>query len=473
MPTAVLKKPSKHSEARPRWATPRTDRPTYGHRPAAIAAVLGTPLYPWQRQVADVGLEYDPATGLLAYQKIIYTVPRQAGKSTLSWCWELDRSISPEWGQPQRTAYSAQTGWDARRKLIDDQVPVLEESKLWPFVRRVLRGQGNESVIFKTRGRIDIVSGDKGAGHGRTLDLGVIDEAFDDVDDRREGALVPAMKTRRNSQLLVTSTAGTDESIYLKRLVRAGRSAVEKGVTQNVAYFEWSVPQEEPFDDPEVWRRYVPALTPTAEAAMSAAVQSDMSESEFRRAFLNQWTTMETDRVIPVEAWDAVTFRDAKPEAPLRLGLDVMPDRSSGAIVVVGQATGELVETFEGMGRVVTRAAELSKRHKAPIVIDGTGPAASIADELEAQRVKVERLSGPDYAASCARIFDAIMDRQIAVRSSNQLDVAVAGVRKRPQGDRFVWARTSSATDVTPFIALTLAFGAPPTRKSTPLVATT
>jgi hypothetical protein len=40
----------------------------------------GTPLMPWQRYVADVALEIDPETGLLAYRGVDVTVPRQSGR---------------------------------------------------------------------------------------------------------------------------------------------------------------------------------------------------------------------------------------------------------------------------------------------------------------------------------------------------------------------------------------------------------
>lgn len=430
--------------------------------------------------MADVALEYDPSTGLLAYPLVIVTVMRQTGKTTLLFAFELDRCIwSDEWGGPQRVAYSAQTGWDARRKLIDDQAPILEASPLKAFVKRILRGTGNESIVFKTGSRIDLISGDKGAGHGRTLDQGILDEAFDDVDDRREGAMVPAMRTRRNAQRIVASTAGTDESIYLQRLVRLGRSAVEDGKTDGIAYFEWSVPKEDDEDyeglawnDPVAWRRYIPALDDTAERAMHNALES-MSESEFRRAMLNQWMTLETDRVIPAESWEEICFKDIAPGDHVKFALEVNEDRALGSLVAVGDGVGELVDTFEGMTRVVERCSEIAKRHRASIVIDKTGPAASLVGDLKAKGVKVELLTGPEVAIATGRFFDAVMDGTLKVRESVHLDKGAAAVRKKRQGDRFVWKRTSTtAPDVTSVMALTLAYGAPDNRR-VPLIAVT
>ena len=91
-----------------RYATVRTDRESLGHEVAAVAAQLGQPLMPWQRQVADVALELLPGTHTPAYREVIVTVPRQAGKSSLVLCIELQRCL--RWPGAPRVAYSAQTG---------------------------------------------------------------------------------------------------------------------------------------------------------------------------------------------------------------------------------------------------------------------------------------------------------------------------------------------------------------------------
>ena len=49
-----------------------------------MAEALGWPLMGWQRYVADVAGEIDPATGLFAYAAVGLTVPRQSGKTTLT-----------------------------------------------------------------------------------------------------------------------------------------------------------------------------------------------------------------------------------------------------------------------------------------------------------------------------------------------------------------------------------------------------
>jgi purine nucleoside permease len=60
MATPMTISPSSLLNCPPRWSTPRTDRPTLGGKVAQIAELLGTPLRPWQRHVADIAYEIDP-----------------------------------------------------------------------------------------------------------------------------------------------------------------------------------------------------------------------------------------------------------------------------------------------------------------------------------------------------------------------------------------------------------------------------
>ena len=109
---------------------------------------------PWQRYVADVGLELLEGTAIPAYREIVVTIPRQNGKTTLTLAFEIQRALG--WGGPQSIAYTAQTGKDAREKLLNDQAPLLvaKTSSCRKGVARVLRGVGNEAITFVTGSRI-------------------------------------------------------------------------------------------------------------------------------------------------------------------------------------------------------------------------------------------------------------------------------------------------------------------------------
>lgn len=441
---------------RPRWATPATDRPNLAAQVEEVAARLGQPLMPWQRLVAEVGTEYDPRTGLPAFREVVVTVPRQSGKTTLVLAFEVQRSLGR--GRAQRTAYTAQTGWDARKKLIDDQAPVLMASPFRPLVKQVLRGSGNEGVVWANGSRIDVMASTESAGHGRTVDLGVIDEAFSDVDARREQALLPAMATRADAQLLVVSTAGTDSSVYLRNKVDTGRAMAADGRTSGIAYFEWSADESADPDDPDVWWSCMPALGHTITEEVVRHARLTMSDGEFRRAFLNQWTSSD-ERVIPVDVWDAACGT-REPAGNLVYAVDVNPDRSWATVGVAGTHGGtpivSVVDRRPGTGWVAGRLVELTNL----VSLEQTGPVASLVPELEAAGVTVNRLSRGDLAAACGGFFDDVADRNVEIRRDASLDSAIAGAVQATSGDAWVWARRTSSADVSPLVAVTVALWA-------------
>ena len=444
------------TDAVARYATQRTDRDTLGHEVAAVAEQLGQPLMMWQRQVANVALELLPGTRIPAYREVVVTTPRQVGKSFFVLCLELQRCL--RWPGAPRVAYSAQTGTDARRKLLDDQVPALKNSPLWATVATVHRAGGREAIVFRPGSRIDVFASNEGAGHGRTIDLAVLDEAFDDEDDRREGAMTPAMATRLAAQLLVISTAGTEKSAYLWRKVQAGRDAVANGVTEGIAYFEWSASPDDDIDDPATWRAANPALGHTITEETVRHERASMSEGTFRRMALNMWTVAE-DRVIPASAWQAVIAAEAAPRGNLAIGIDVDPERTYGSIVIADRdGNVELVEHREGVGWLVDRAIGLAKKWNAKVALDGRGPAGLFAADFAAEYIEVAAYTAQEMTYACAAVFDAVMDNRIKVRPHPDLDAAAAAVTRRQVLDAWTWGRRGSATDVSPIVAMTLAF---------------
>lgn len=438
-----------------------------------IARALGIRLLPWQREVLEVALEVEP-DGTPAYRERIVSVPRQCGKSTLALI-VLLRAVLTRDGA--RVAYTAQTGWDARRKVLEDWVPMVERSRLASVVHRVYRSASDAAIVF-TRdvggGRLEHMASVEDAGHGRILDAAVIDEAWADPDERREAALLPTMATRRHGELWITSTAGTELSLYWARKVAQGREAAGRGETSGICYFEWSAPPEADSDDEDAWWACHPGL---ADGLIPLGVvrhaRRSMAEREFRRAFLNVPTAGSDERVVPAAAWDAVCSLQATPSGELRFAADAMPDRSRAAIVVFGGGVAELVEAREGVTWVGPRLVELAQRHRAGVVLDAQGPLASLIEDLKTVGVRVQELRTADVIVAAARTLDAIVDGTVRVRTSPVLTQAAERVRRRPVGDRWLWSRQASEGDVSPFLALSLAVGAPEAPRLRPLIAVT
>lgn len=410
---------------------------------------------PWQRLVADVGCEIDSVTGFPAYREVVVTVPRQSGKTALFLSWQIDRCLN--WGRPQRSAFTAQTGKDARDKWLDELFPLIRNSKLSPLVAKngIKEGMGNESIHWKTGSLIRLLSTSAGSGHSKTLHQAVMDEIWYDVDDRREQGLRPAMITIADAQLLVCSTAGTAGSTIYNRKVAAGRKAVADD-TGGVAYFEWSAPDDWDPADEESWWTFMPALGYTIGPEAIRAERGAMEPGEFRRAYGNR-SAPGADLVIPVDVWRRVCNPTAKPDGQLRFGVDVAEDRASSAIVAVGGGVFELVDHRAGTGWVVGRCNELTAMHGGRVALDFGGPAGVLADSIN----DCDRLQGREVTQACAAMYDAIVEARVTFRTDTAFDKAVEGVVKKPVGDNWVWSRKASMEDVTPLMAATVAMPNP------------
>ena len=451
-------KTSSLSLIKPRFGTERqSGRETYGDRVAFIASQMGWELMPWQRLVADVGLEVDSDTGRLAYREVVVTVPRQNGKSSLLLAVECARCLM--WGGPQNVAYTAQTGLDGRMKFLDDQMPMLENSVLNGSIDRVYRAAHNTALTWKNGSRISVLSTGEKSGHGKTLDLAVIDEAFADMDNRREQALLPTMATRVSPQMWNVSTAGTPSSTYLRRKVDVGRAAVNGGKTSGIAYFEWSIPDDADVDDPVVWAEFMPAYGITITEETVAHARQTMTDGDFRRAFGNQWTDTE-ERLIPAEWWAAASQHGVEADVDSSVfAVDARVDRSA-AVVTVGDADGnvELVEFRPGVSWVLDWfvGGESSRRERR-VVVDRNGPLGGVADELERAGLLVVRLDSVGVRKTCGTFFDGLSDGKVRVRDNSLISEAVSHAANRSTADSWAWHREAPGGEI--LMGLSLAYG--------------
>lgn len=481
------------SEVRPRWATPRDlSRPSYGDAIAKVAAALGKPLQPWQRQIADVATELLP-DGTWAYRKVVIHVQRQGGKTTLILPVSLHRTLIRALA---KTWFTAQRRQDARDTWLD----CAELVKAGPLdgLIRVRRSNGSEALTTPTGSTFRVFAPNEDGLHGKANELVTVDEgwSFDGAEGAAlQQAINPTFATT-GGQLWLPSTAGTSASTWYRGHVEQGRAAVEAGANTGVAYFEWSL------DDVAAARctelltdlhrrpggaRAAVEVDPSAAAMLDevlalvlaahpgAFVRADvirddalgMPPGEFLRAYGNVWTRT-SDRVIPEHVWrDARDRTLTPPEGDLVLAFDVAVDRSSAAIAgawrdAAGVPAIDVLDARAGAGWVAQRVEELAARWRVEVVgVDAAGPALDVVDELERRgRVKVARYGGRDYVAACAGLLAAAHAGLLKHRGNPDLDAAVEAAARRDLGDGWAWSRRRSAASIAPLVAATVALWA-------------
>lgn len=449
-----------HTQARtaavPRFATRRRpERRTLGGRVAKFADLLGTPLMPWQRDLVDVALELDEQTGRLAYREVVVTVPRQQGKTTLVLSVEADVCVNRA---PATVIYTAQTGADARKKLLEEHVPMLLQSQLGVLIDKIDRAKGEEAVRFFNGSQVRLNAGSESSGHGAVVDAGFIDEAFKDVDNRREGAILPAMVTRPHGQMWVVSTQGTGASAYLNRKCEMGRAAAAADSGTGVCYVEYSAGQDDDPADPATWWGCMPALGHTIDEAVVRHAFQTMELPEFKRAFLNVQDSSATDRPIPEVLWVRVADESASPSDGIVLAVEASIDGSAASLVVADRyGAVEVVDNRPGVDWVPGRVFEVWKRHRCRVVIDSRGPAKQFLQPLRLAGVPVEELSTGQVAEAAIVFLSRVADRSLRVRPSAVLDLAVEAGRRRWSGEQWFWARKDAGSDVSPLVAASLA----------------
>ena len=428
---------------------------------------------PWQREAADIALEVDPETGLLVYREVVLLTPRQSGKTTELLAIAVQRALT--W-PAQNIVYTAQTRIEARKKWEDEHQPLLESSPVLAPLFRTRKSRGQEAFMWRNDSRHGLIAATKKSGHGPPLDLGFIDEAFSQEDDRLEQAFRPAMIARPQPQLWITSTAGDAESTYLRSKVATGRARLRAERAGQTCYIEYSAAEDADPADPATWRTCMPALgvirddgSGISEATIQAELDSMRDEhgSEgmrlFRRAYLNQWPDeMPSDwLIVPEQIWTGRAGAVGRPSGPVAFGVSsAWPDAEYSSIVVAGvnghEVWVELIDYRPGSTWLPTRVAELvGKWRPVATVLDDHDPAAREKIALARAKVRLTAINMIEAGQAYGMLLSALMGDAPYLRhyGQPQLATAVAGATKRPVGDAHVWARKGPA-DTSPVVAM-------------------
>jgi hypothetical protein len=283
---------------------------------------------------------------------------------------------------------------------------------------------------------------------------------------------MPTMSARPNPQLWYLGSA-VDQLVHDHGVVFARlRARAKAGGDPSLAFFEWGVagfdrPDEVPADvamDPGAWAQANPALGIRIDPEHVAKEQRSMDPRTFavERLGVGDWPSTDPNEqaVIDPRLWDALVDTESVVLDPVWFAVDTTPDRGFTSIAAAGhRADGlvhvELVDRRPGTGWVLERVRELRDRHSpAGVLVDSASPAASLADGLRAELV-----NSTEHARSCGLLFDLVADTKLRHLGSLEVRAAVRGARRRPLGDAWAWSRRSSALDISPLVAVTLAVG--------------
>lgn len=436
-----------------------------GKEAIEVARRAGLHLDDWQQHALMGALRTQP-NGKWAALEVGVDVARQNGKGGILEARELAGIFAFEERLIIHSAHLVDTSLEAMERLLwlMEDIPEFEMQ-----IKRVVRTNGREGIIFKSGQRIRFRTRTKGGGRGFTADCILLDESMF-LPEMTVAALVPTLSARPNPQIWYTGSA-VDQQVHehgsvFARIRRRG-IAGDKGV----AYFEWSAPYEldeisDHIDDPDVWRMANPAMgiRINEEFVKTERRALDLRSFAVERLGVGDWPT-DADEAAAID-WDEwKTLHDNKSYMvdPVCLAFDVTPSRDRCTIAAAGLRPDgilhcEVAEYRRNTGWVAKKLAEITtKRRVHSIVYDARSPAAALRKQLEAEYVDAQAIDTRGYADACGAFLDLVADKRVRHLAQDELNAAVKNAATRPLGDAWAWSRKISAADISPLVAVTLA----------------
>lgn len=436
-----------------------------------LAKHAGLTLLPWQCDAVRDILALDDR-GRWAHFESGLNVARQNGKGSVLEAIELAGLFL----QALRTQiHSAHEFATSTEHFMRIESLIQNTPDLHAQVASYRHSHGEEAIRLKNGSRLVFKTRTKSGTRGFSGDRVILDEAMV-LTTASIGAMMPTLRasqTRRGPQLIYAGSA-VDQIVHPHGLVWSRvRDRGIRGGDPSLCYIEYSADAEHPLDvtdemevDVEQWMKANPSLDVLITREHMEREHRSMDPRTFAVELLGvgDWPDPEGtgDYMIDPERWADLLDEDSAMDDPVVIAFDVSPDRRTsvvaGGIDQRGLLLAEVIDSRAGTNWAPDRIQQLYRSHDVvEIACDGYGPAASIANQVEAGiGVNVRRLSSTEMGQACGVIVDFVNEGGIAHLGQDDLTDAVKGARPRPLGDAWAWSRRSSAVNISPLVAATI-----------------
>ncbi len=443
-----------------------SQRPRLKHLPSLRAGSAGPDAVEW---AAEAGLVMDEWQAWVLLEALAERVderwsafevclicPRQNGKGSVLEALELYHLFVLHTPLIVHSAHEFKTAREhfmRIRRLIEDTPELFEQ------VDYIHVGNNDQSIRLKDGCRLNFLARSSGSGRGFSGDLVVLDEAYD-LPEAAIGAMGPTLSARPNPQIWYTSSAPRADSHVLHKVRNRGISQTG----DRLFFAEWG--NESGSEDNEENRAranpgYPHRLTPEnleAEADMMSGLGTEYARERLGIPDIED----STSGVFGPGVWPALKDEGSQIDGPGIIALDVSPNFEFASFAAAGTRSDgrtheELVDRRPGTAWVVARAQTLCERY-GPLIVDPRGPVSGLLDDLKSAGVELVELADGDFPKACAALQKDVLDGTFRHLGQAPLDAAVAGAQIRPSGDAWRWSRSSSYVDISPLVAVTVAF---------------
>jgi hypothetical protein len=446
---------------------------TLGPEVFEVASMAG--LVPDPEQALILDATFGVRDGKSAARDIGVCAPRQNLKTGTLKCMALGWLYVTEERLIVWSAHEFGTAQEAFRDMCEliESTPDLDRE-----VKQIHRGNGDEAIELTHDRRLKFKARTKGGGRGLTGNRIVLDEAMY-LKAAHMGALVPTLRAVRDPQLVFAGSAGMGDSHVWRSIRDRGR----EGGDPSLAWNEWASDAEPggcadgdecthrlgvdgcALDDTDRLLRSNSAIGRRITLETLAADRRTMPAEEYARETLGWWDPPDDDDdadIFTEDQWLACAEPDSVIFGSFAFGIDVAPDGNRAAIAVAGRTADGMahvavVDAREGTTWVPARLAELLEKHQAKVALDPAGPAGALLKDLTTVGVEPEQIKARELVQTCGWFYNLVESGDLRHRDEAALFEAVVGVKKRPVGDAWAWARKEARNDITPLYAATLA----------------
>ena len=401
------------------------------------------------------------AEGFYAADTIQISIPRQVGKTYLIACIIFALCL---------THKNLTVIWTAHRKTTAAETfaqfdGMSKRPKVAAHVLQVLRGKGDEKILFKNGSRILFGARESGFGRGFTgVDVLVCDEGQIMSESVMED-MAATQNVAPNPLFFLMGTPPRPKDPAETWLLF--REEALGGDSDATLYIETSADRNADPLDRKQWRKANPSFPHrTTERAMLRLRKKLKNEDSWNREALGIYDEI-TKQFSPLngpmwdEAVDVGPSSDAKPDA---LAVDMSHDRqiSVGACWLESESA-HVEEVWAGTDDTAALdwVEDAWKRagRRTRVVIDSMSPAASMVPALKARGVNVHVGTASDMSKGCGLIVSDLEAGRLTHADQESVNDARAGARKRAIGTAGGWGydRKDPSVQIHPIVSVTLA----------------
>ena len=446
----------------PRISSKLNDLPSKGQEVIDFAAMCGLNLLPWQEFCLINALKIKP-DGRHASPLVSIVAARQNGKSTIMIALILTRLFL--WKEPLQlgSAHVLTTSLETFRHIVSiiDGHEFLKKQ-----VKKIRWAHGSEEIETVDGCRYVVKAANAAARGFAKPETVYMDETRQLKDTEAWSALRYTQMAADNPQLWTFSNAGDQHSLILNQLRDRGMAS-EAGADDDIAYFEWSAPNDKIMDEAN-WVASNPALGWTIHEDNIRAVLNDPPDVVMTEVLCRWVNTISA--AIPAKEWEECGQDgiELDPDKLTWLAIDLSPDRRDGALVGAQKNADDtfnikLLHTWHNPISLDDRAvaneiAPYARKYPTEYVAFSKRTASAVAGRLQPAGIPIIDIDGAVYGQACDELLSAITSNRLRHGRQQEFTKQILSAVALPRGDGgWVIGRRASSAIVCACVAAALA----------------